>query len=70
MRKALMMNSPSKNQFLQSHMSMKARGVKRPEQLLLTADVKYELPGPDLLRTGPAAKAKSKANDLVVCRTN
>ena len=40
--------------------------VKRPEQLLLTADVKYELPGPDLLRTGPAAKAKSKANDLVV----
>lgn len=40
--------------------------VKRPEQLLLTADVKYELPGQDLLRTGPAAKAKSKANDLVV----
>jgi len=40
--------------------------VKRPEQLLLTADVKYELPGADLLRTGPAAKAKSKANDLVV----
>jgi DNA segregation ATPase FtsK/SpoIIIE, S-DNA-T family len=40
--------------------------VKRPEQLLLTADVKYELPAPDLLRTGPAAKAKSKANDLVV----
>lgn len=40
--------------------------VKRPEQLLLTADVKYELPAPDILRTGPAAKAKSKANDLVV----
>ncbi len=40
--------------------------VKRPEQLLLTADVKYELPAPDLLRAGPAAKAKSKANDLVV----
>ena len=40
--------------------------VKRPEQLLLTSDVKYELPGADLLRTGPAAKAKSKANDLVV----
>ena len=40
--------------------------VKRPEQLLLTADVKYELPGPDLLRTGPAAKAKSKANEIVV----
>ena len=40
--------------------------VRRPEQLLLTADVKYELPGPDLLRTGPAAKAKSKANEIVV----
>jgi len=40
--------------------------VKRPEQLLLTADVKYELPAPDLLRTGPAAKAKSKANEVVV----
>jgi len=40
--------------------------VKRPEQLLLTADVKYELPSPDLLRTGPAAKAKSKANEIVV----
>jgi S-DNA-T family DNA segregation ATPase FtsK/SpoIIIE len=40
--------------------------VKRPEQLLLTADVKYELPSPDLLRAGPAAKAKSKANEIVV----
>ena len=40
--------------------------VKRPEQLLLTADIKYELPSPDLLRTGPAAKAKSKANEIVV----
>ena len=40
--------------------------VKRPEQLLLTADVKYELPAPDLLRAGPAAKAKSKANEAVV----
>jgi DNA segregation ATPase FtsK/SpoIIIE, S-DNA-T family len=40
--------------------------VKRPEQLLLTADVTYELPSPDLLRTGPAAKAKSKANEIVV----
>jgi DNA segregation ATPase FtsK/SpoIIIE, S-DNA-T family len=40
--------------------------VKRPEQLLLTADIKYELPSQDLLRTGPAAKAKSKANEIVV----
>ena len=40
--------------------------VKRPEQLLLTADSKYELPAPDLLRAGPAAKAKSKANEVVV----
>ena len=40
--------------------------VKRPEQLLLTADIQYELPSPDLLRAGPAAKAKSKANEVVV----
>ncbi len=39
---------------------------RRPEQLLLTADSNYELPGPDLLRTGPASKAKSKANEAVV----
>jgi S-DNA-T family DNA segregation ATPase FtsK/SpoIIIE len=49
-----------------THANESTVAVKRPEQLLLTADVKYELPGPDLLRTGPAAKAKSKANDLVV----
>jgi len=39
---------------------------KRPEQLLLAPDSTYELPPADLLRTGPAAKAKSKANDSVV----
>ena len=39
---------------------------KHPEQLLLTADSTYELPPADLLRTGPAAKAKSKANEAVV----
>ena len=39
---------------------------KRPEQLLLTADSKYELPAADILRAGPAAKAKSKANEVVV----
>lgn len=39
---------------------------KRPEQLLLTADSHYSLPPQDLLRTGPATKAKSKANDTVV----
>ena len=49
-----------------THVNESTVAVKRPEQLLLTADVKYELPGPDLLRTGPASKAKSKANDLVV----
>ena len=43
-----------------------ATGNRRPEQLLLTADSNYELPAPDLLRTGPASKAKSKANDAVV----
>ena len=41
-------------------------GNKRPEQLLLTADSTYELPPLDLLRSGPAAKAKSKANEAVV----
>ncbi len=39
---------------------------KRPEQLLLSADSTYELPPADLLRTGPASKAKSRANDAVV----
>jgi len=40
--------------------------AKRIEQLLLTADSTYELPPQDLLRTGPAAKSKSKTNDTVV----
>jgi len=48
------------------HSNESTVATKRPEQLLLTADVKYELPVPDLLRAGPAAKAKSKANDSVV----
>jgi S-DNA-T family DNA segregation ATPase FtsK/SpoIIIE len=39
---------------------------RRPEQLLLTSDTKYELPSHDLLKFGPAAKAKSKANEAVV----
>ena len=38
----------------------------RPEQLMLSSDAVYELPSEDLLRTGPAAKAKSKANEIVV----
>ncbi|MFY8254872.1 MAG: DNA translocase FtsK 4TM domain-containing protein, partial [Candidatus Planktophila sp.] len=38
------------------------KSEKRPEQLLLTSDVKYELPSQDLLKVGPAAKAKSKVN--------
>jgi S-DNA-T family DNA segregation ATPase FtsK/SpoIIIE len=38
----------------------------RPQQLLLSSDVKYELPPADLLRSGPAAKGKSKANETVV----
>ena len=38
----------------------------RPEQLMLSSDSIYELPAPDLLRTGPAAKSKSKANEIVV----
>jgi S-DNA-T family DNA segregation ATPase FtsK/SpoIIIE len=39
---------------------------KRPVQLLLTNDATYELPSMDVLRTGPPAKAKSKANEAVV----
>ena len=46
--------------------STTAATAKRPEQLLLSADSHYSLPPQDLLRTGPAAKAKSKANDTVV----
>ena len=46
--------------------AMPAASGKRPEQLLLTADSQYSLPPQDLLRAGPAAKAKSKANDTVV----
>jgi S-DNA-T family DNA segregation ATPase FtsK/SpoIIIE len=38
----------------------------RPEQLMLSSDSIYELPSQDLLRTGPAAKAKSKTNEIVV----
>ena len=38
----------------------------RPMQLLLTSDSKYELPPAELLRGGPAAKGKSKANETVV----
>jgi DNA segregation ATPase FtsK/SpoIIIE, S-DNA-T family len=38
----------------------------RPVQLLLSSDSHYELPPADILRTGPAAKAKSKVNDSVV----
>ncbi|CAB5239207.1 unannotated protein [freshwater metagenome] len=44
----------------------KPSAAARPEQLLLTGDTQYELPPHDLLRAGPASKAKSKANDLVV----
>jgi S-DNA-T family DNA segregation ATPase FtsK/SpoIIIE len=43
-----------------------AQNPKRPEQLLLTAESTYELPPADLLRAGPPAKAKSKANETVV----
>ena len=49
-----------------AHSNENTVAVGRPEQLLLTADVIYELPAADILRTGPAAKAKSKANEVVV----
>jgi S-DNA-T family DNA segregation ATPase FtsK/SpoIIIE len=35
-------------------------------QMILAADTPYVLPSMDLLRTAPASKVKSKANDLVV----
>jgi S-DNA-T family DNA segregation ATPase FtsK/SpoIIIE len=51
---------------LDSQLKPAAASGARPEQLLLTGDSKYELPSQDLLKAGPAAKAKSKANDTVV----
>ena len=38
----------------------------RPVQMMLQPDSKYVLPSPDLLKAGPAAKGKSKANDAIV----
>ena len=51
---------------LDSQLQAAPKSEKRPEQLLLTSDSKYELPSQDLLKVGPAAKTKSKANDAVV----
>ena len=51
---------------LDAQLKSAPKSEKRPEQLLLTSDVKYELPSQDLLKLGPAAKAKSKANETVV----
>ena len=40
--------------------------AKRPVQMMLQPDSKYVLPSPELLKAGPAAKGKSKANDAIV----
>jgi DNA segregation ATPase FtsK/SpoIIIE, S-DNA-T family len=40
--------------------------TKPAHQLLLSSDIKYELPSMDLLRSAPSPKGKSKANDSVV----
>ena len=40
--------------------------AKRPVQMMLQPDSKYVLPSPDLLKSGPASKGKSKANDAIV----
>lgn len=40
--------------------------AKRPVQMMLTPDSKYVLPPADLLKSGPATKGKSKANEAVV----
>jgi DNA segregation ATPase FtsK/SpoIIIE, S-DNA-T family len=37
-----------------------------PRQLPLSADLDYDLPDPEMLRKGAAAKARTKANDAVV----
>ena len=42
------------------------KATGRSEQLMLKGDSTYELPPQDLLKMGPAGKAKSKANDIVV----
>jgi S-DNA-T family DNA segregation ATPase FtsK/SpoIIIE len=51
---------------LENQLKEAPKSDRRPEQLLLTSDTKYELPPHDLLKVGPAAKAKSKANEVVV----
>lgn len=51
---------------LDTQLKAAPKSEKRPEQLLLTSDTRYELPSQDLLKLGPAAKAKSKANESVV----
>ena len=51
---------------LEAQLKAAPKADARPEQLLLTGDSKYELPSQDLLKVGPAAKAKSKANETVV----
>ena len=51
---------------LETQLKEAPKSDRRPEQLLLTSDTKYELPSHDLLKVGPAAKAKSKANEVVV----
>ena len=51
---------------LEAQLKEAPKSDRRPEQLLLTSDVKYELPSQDLLKLGPAAKAKSKVNETVV----
>jgi S-DNA-T family DNA segregation ATPase FtsK/SpoIIIE len=51
---------------LETQLKEAPKSDRRPEQLLLTSDTTYELPPHDLLKVGPAAKAKSKANDTVV----
>jgi S-DNA-T family DNA segregation ATPase FtsK/SpoIIIE len=51
---------------LDSQLQEAPKSARRPEQLLLTSDIKYELPSLDLLKVGPASKAKSKVNESVV----
>ena len=51
---------------LDAQLKAAPKSEKRPEQLLLTSDTRYELPSQDLLKLGPPAKAKSKANESVV----
>ncbi len=58
--------APTPTAPLDSQLKSAPTSHAHPEQLMLTGDTAYELPPVDLLKVGPAAKGRSKANDTVV----